>query len=576
MGTQALRSVRSRVLPFVLSLVPCACGDPGGGGGGTPEPTSYWVYIDPSDTLVASSSIDLRGQASCEACPPTVTEFGGCPIVQGPFQSAVDILWSNHTTGQQGGAYHAISGHCACLFSYCWVSYEHAWFATVPLVMGPNVIEIVAIGPSDLPGSETVTVTRTPPAPTGVEARASAGEIELDWIPVALADSHAVYWSDTGEVSVATAQRVPDAPRPFRHLGLADDTTLYYAVAAVSGGQEGPLSAVAWATAGWPTETLPVPPGVSGYADTSVATDALGHTHVHLSRQDPGGASERNDYATDGSGTWVSTQVALTSWREADLALDSRGGVHLAYLGPAGLVHASGGPGSWSSEVVDAQAFCDASLGLDATDGLHLAYHVSTTTPEVRYASMYSGSWLAERVDAADSGCASGVSTLSLAVEGDGTPHLAYSGPAPGYALHYATRSGGGWVRETVDAGPIVRPSLGLAPDGTPNLAFVDGQGSLRLARREASGTWAVESVDEERWADTPSLVMDPTGKAHVSYFSSGRGGELRYATNAGGTWRVVRVAPATYSDTALALDDRGGIHIASFDAASARISTRR
>lgn len=576
MRMETLRGLRSRAPLIVLALAPGACGDPGGEGGGSSPPASYWVYVDPVDTLVASSTIDLRGQVSCDACPPTDTAFGTCPVVQGPFQSAIDVLWSNHTTGQQGGAFHGISGHCACLFSYCWVSYSHSWFATVPLAMGPNAIEIVAIGPSDLPGSETITVTRTPPAPTGLEARAGTAEIELDWTPVAVADSYVVYWSETGEVSAATAHRVPDASRPFRHLGLADDTTLYYAVAAVSSGQEGPLSAIAWATASWPTETLPVPPGSSGYADTSVATDALGHVHVHLSRQAPGGTSEQNDYASDGTGTWVSTPVALTSWREADLALDSHSGVHLAYLGFTGLVHATGTPGSWSTEVVDAQAACDASLALDASDGLHLAYRVLIAPPELRYASKLSGGWLTERVDAADLGCASGFSVLSLAVEGAGTPHLAYSGPAPAYPLLHAAKQGASWVQDTIDAGPIVSLSLALGPDGTPHVAFADDQGLLWLARREATGTWAIELVDGERWTTTPSLVVDASGSAHVSYFSSGRGGELRYATNSGGAWRVVRVAPATYSDTALALDFRGGIHIASFDGANARISARR
>jgi len=567
---------RSRFRPPIAlaSIVLAACGDSGGEGGS--EAARYWIFIDAGSQSVTSGEVDLTGLASCDVCPPDDVQLGGCPTIQGPFPTGIEVLWSNHTTGAMGSTFHGISGRCACLFSTCWVSYLHRWLATVPLEMGPNVIEVAAFGPSDQPGSETITITRTPPAPLGLEARADAGEIELAWEPVAGADSYTVFWSETRDVSGATAHAIPDVASPFRHVGLADDTTLHYAVAAVSVGQEGPLSAVEWATAGWPTEVLPVSAGATVDAETSVATDALDHVHVHLSRQAPDGASEQNLYATDGTGPWVASQVALTSWRDADVALDATGTVHLGYLRPEGVVHAWGSAGAWSTEVVDSLGTCDASLAIDATDALHFAYRAGSSPPELRYASRASGAWLAERVDAAGLGCSSGAALLTLEVEGDGTPHLVYSDPDPGRGLRQATKRAGVWTLETIDAGPVVDSSLALEADGTPQVVFVDAQGVLRHARRQATGAWTSQRIDPEAFIATPSLALDAAGNAHVSYFEASYGGELRSATNAGGAWRVVRVAPATYSDTAVALDFHGGIHISYFDLDACLHATRR
>jgi hypothetical protein len=575
MNRIALRAGRS-VLPGVLgSIALAACGDSGGGGGG-PVPSTYWVFIDPVSASVTSTDVELSGDASCDACPPSEVGFGSCPPVQGPFSSGIEVLWSNLTSGEEGSALHAISGHCACLFSTCWTSYRHGWLATVPLVMGPNVIEVAAFGPESGPGSDTITITRAPPPPVGVEAHAGAGQIELYWDPVALGDSYTVLWSETSDVSPLTAHRVEGATSPFRHLGLADDVTIHYAVSTVSSGQEGPLSSVVWATAGWRTEVLPVPAAATVYADTAIATDALDHVHVHLSRQAPTGTAEQNDYVTDGSGSWIPSPVAVTSWRSAGLALDSPGTAHLAYLRPEGVVHAWGTPGAWSTEVVDALGTCEARLALDALARVHVAYRAATVPPELRHAWMPAGTWAVERVDGAELGCNSGVATLSLALEGDGTPHLAYGGPSPGQVLQHATRQGELWVRETIHAGPVQRSSLALASDGTPHVVFADEQGELKHARRAAPGDWEIERVPGETWLDTPSLALDADGNVHLGAFAPARGGALCYATNAGGAWRLVRVTPATYSDTALAVDFRGWVHIATFDGDETLYSTRR
>lgn len=567
------RGARHRFVAVFASALFVACIDNTGGGGGA-APDQYFVFIESTSARVTSAQVDLRGLASCDACPESEAAFGYCPDIHGPFETSIDVVWRNLTTGESGNTFHGISGHCSCLFSYCMVSYSHAWTATVPLVMGPNVIELAALGPSIDPGTDTITITRTPVAPEGADAQGDEGTIELRWNPVDDATSYNVYWSENSVVSTATAHKVVGAVSPFEHAGLADDTTLYYAVAAVSGSIEGPLTATVWATAGWRTEVLPVTEGSWTYADTSIATDSLDRVHVHVSRSEPIGGSVRqqNYYVTNSAGAWASIPVALTTWMDADVAVDSTGVVHFSFMDVHGAAHALDAFGSWSSEVVDPLGTCGSSLALDAADNVHLAYRAGA----IRYASNASGAWSVDVVDAADLTCPWGVRALSLAVEGDGTAHLAYVGVAPGYGLKYATDRGGVWAYSTIAAGHIAGLSLAVDSDGTAHAVFVDDEQRLRHARRESSGGWIGEQIDDTFSPMTPSLALDAAGNAHVSYFEPSNGGELRYATNSGGPWRVVRVAAAEYSDTGIAVDHHGSIHISYFDDGNAKYATRR
>ncbi len=568
-----LRGAGYWLLAVLASVMLVACVENSGGGGGS-APDQYSVFIEATSSAVTSTHVDLRGSASCDACPPAEFAFGFCPTVQGPFQTSIDVLWRNLTTGQSGSTFHGISGHCSCLFSYCFVSYSHGWTTTVPLVMGPNVIEVAALGPSSEPGIDTITITRTPVAPEGADAQAGDGKIELSWDPVDDATSYDVYWSETFGVSTATANQVLGAVSPFEHAGLADDTTIYYAVAAVSGGTEGPLSATVWATAGWSTEVLPVTAGSWAYADTSIATDALDRVHVHVSRRESIDMSvqQQNYYVTNSAGAWVSIPVALTTEMNAEVAVDSAGVVHFSFMDRDGAIHALDSFGSWSSEAVDALGVCDSSLALDASDKVHVAYRAS----EIRYASNASGAWVIDVVDAANLGCQWGLRALSLGVEGNGTAHLAYAGAAPDYGLQYATNRSGAWSYSAIAAGQIGGLSLAVDANGTAHAVFVDDEQRIHHARRESSGAWTVELIDDTYSPYTPSLALDAAGNAHVSYFVSSYGGELRYATHSDGAWRVVRVDAAEYSDTALAVDLHDGIHISYFDDGRAKYATRK
>jgi hypothetical protein len=187
--------------------------------------------------------------------------------------------------------------------------------------------------------------------------------------------------------------------------------------------------------------------------------------------------------------------------------------------------------------VIDARGWCDSSLAIDAANSVHLAYYGnSASTGELRYANNASGSWVQETTDSfpQDIGC-SGQSggSLSLAVGTDGTAHVAYSGRYPDYGLKYAVKTDGAWNVDTVDSGYVPHLSSAVDLAGTAHIAYADNSGQLKYAHPDGTGNWHVETIESGN-ASAPSIALDAAGRVHISYVA---GYQLKYATNAGGTW---------------------------------------
>jgi len=135
-----------------------------------------------------------------------------------------------------------------------------------------------------------------------------------------------------------------------------------------------------------------------------------------------------------------------------------------------------------------------ASLALDGSDNPHIAYY-NESSRQPRYAFCDRGvgcleavNWTIEDVPepAADAGA-----FTSLAVESNGTPHVAYY-DATNRRLQYATKTGT-WQVETVDsAGAYQYASLALDSFDRPAIAYHDGGAGGRLKYAEKRPTWTV------------------------------------------------------------------------------------
>lgn len=185
--------------------------------------------------------------------------------------------------------------------------------------------------------------------------------------------------------------------------------------------------------------------------------------------------------------------------------------------------------------------------------------------------------------------------TRPLAIAGDlRNLHVAWVAD-DGSVLH-ATNASGPWVTETVT--PFASATLGshsiaVEPDGTVHLAYVDDNNGidqhpgLRYGTNRCPGGWYVTDLDLRApaagpltapGASSPDLTLDPIGNPHVAYRSN-VDHSLAHAYIRNGVWAVETAVPDTTSGdaTAIAVDDAGVVSIAHHDswAGELRLATR-
>ena len=230
------------------------------------------------------------------------------------------------------------------------------------------------------------------------------------------------------------------------------------------------------------------------------------------------------------------------------LALTSDDLPYVAYMEEAqnGFVkNATLSGGEWSIDTVAEGYFygpLDIDIGPD--DVAHIAYHdhqASSFQPDkgdAAYAVLRNGEWEIEA--AFDQGHDGWDNRLT--VDSSGRPHMSAIDPEEfnGNGVEYYHLNGAGeWVVENVGSGPLTykyATSVAVDPEGNPHITYFDQRDNdLALASRGESG-WGIARVDTE--GDTglfASLVIDDTGRFHISYLqrTSGTAGVVKYATRA-------------------------------------------
>jgi hypothetical protein len=196
------------------------------------------------------------------------------------------------------------------------------------------------------------------------------------------------------------------------------------------------------------------------------------------------------------------------------------------------------------------------SLAVDATGHRHVAFVVTGADAGIHYATNASGSW---------------VDTLIPSTEGDHRPSIALA-PNGSPAIAFAAANGGvqyaslasGWSIETVSAEPgDAEASLAFDPSGAPHIAMrlgiepEIGQGlGLFYASPDGAGGWTVEQLTSFESDHDAALAIDSTGRPHIGYNDGGSG--LMYLTNVDGSWSSVFVASGSqHLSLAVGTDDR-------------------
>jgi hypothetical protein len=257
---------------------------------------------------------------------------------------------------------------------------------------------------------------------------------------------------------------------------------------------------------------------------------------------------------------WISEVVesgTYYGWRPS-LALDQAGDPHLSYY----QLHLGGGlilmygyrdAVGWHVQQIEDEWYTGkgSSLALDDAGYPHVSHAGGYTTPSLRYIFQDVDGWHATIVDF------EGNAPTSLALDGDGRPHISYKADG---GLRYAYDDGLEWHIQAVDSGQQngLGNSLALDSSANPHITYCDQAAPAVKYAHLTPGGWQIQTI-EGISADQTSLILDAAGNPHVSYAVVN---EVRYAYRDASGWHIATVDAEGGGSPSLALDRSGRPHI--------------
>ncbi len=320
--------------------------------------------------------------------------------------------------------------------------------------------------------------------------------------------------------------------------------------------------------------------------NSSIAIDTLGHLHA-VYEDDNGWPYLTLNYATNASGSWVTTTVAsIVSSADSAITTDSNNKVHICYVVPTyteDFLYITNAPGSWVTSTIEtgvagSNIGTGNSIAVDKNNKVHVSY-CDANGAKLKYATNVSGSWVVTVLDTDTYW--QGIGASSIVLDSQGNVHISYVGGTTNHSasLKYATNASGSWVVTVVDdTDDFASTSIGLDSKGEVHIGYYDPYvGALKYATN-ASGQWVYTTIDSGSSTAAypvgyPSLKIDENDKVHIAYqeqASSYR--TLKHATNASGEWKAAYVVDPAGSlnlgySNSLVIDLNNKVHISTYDA---------
>ena len=225
----------------------------------------------------------------------------------------------------------------------------------------------------------------------------------------------------------------------------------------------------------------------------------------------------------------------------------------------------------WSTTTIDGigNAKAGISIAIDSNNKIHISY-VDDTDDDLKYATNASGSWATATVDSTFI-----LGSSSIAIDYNNKVHISYI-DAANYDLKYATNASGSWTISTIDSEGMVGYSSSIAIDSNNkvHISYYDYfnsdiiTGDLKYATN-ASGSWVTSTVDSIGVAGREtSIAMDSNNKIHIAYLDDANG-DLKYATNTSGSWVTLTlddsIGRVGFSPS-IAIDTSNNVHISYHD----------
>ena len=167
-----------------------------------------------------------------------------------------------------------------------------------------------------------------------------------------------------------------------------------------------------------------------------------------------------------------------------------------------------------------------------------------------------------------------------MKIDSSNAAHVCYS---DFYQLRYATNSSGTWVTNDVGTAQTspgtLDCSLVLDSSGKAHVSYIDPQADRLLYATNQSGSWAIEVVEQDMGANVyagtgTAIAVDSTGGVHITYHDPDGDRDLKYATNQAGAWVVETLdgSGEVGLDSAIAIDPAGNLHVSYVDATNGRL----
>jgi hypothetical protein len=307
-------------------------------------------------------------------------------------------------------------------------------------------------------------------------------------------------------------------------------------------------------------------------SEHDLALDSSGRAHIgylYTSPSAPGVIEFR--YARESDSGWIVEVIDSGPYvaRAPAIAVDALGVVHVVYIKVAedfetlGLRYGWRDEGGWHFEmaVSGEDVERDVSMAMDSSGGVYVAY-LDPANRDLKCARRLGGIWSLETVDSqGETG-----SYASLDVDSQGNPGIAYFNYDVPH-LKYAWQTGGSWSIELVamDNNLYGCSSLEIDEQDVPHLSFTTRADSRLTYAVRRDGHWTIDVVEEaigEFGAET-KLDLDSQGNPHVVYYERNNA-DLHYALRTPSGWRVLLVEDAGVSGAhqRLALDDADVAHV--------------
>jgi hypothetical protein len=268
--------------------------------------------------------------------------------------------------------------------------------------------------------------------------------------------------------------------------------------------------------------------------------------------------------------------------------------VHIAYNNATNtdLKYASDTTGSMVLETVDTQGTY-AGIALDAAKKPHIMYNRGTTgNGHLYYAKRTTGSW-----DVSSGAIyAQNSSWADLVLDSSGNPHATYYRNVSGQGRSVGHTTGdtddidtipGSWVNTNAyDTANNIGTHSSIAIDANDDLhvvAYDAGALDVFYVTNE-SGSWVGTNIDGNTTSvasgaingsmgTQSDIAVDSNGKVHIIYYDA-TNLDLRYATNASGSWVASTIASTGSVGTqgSIAIDGDDNLHVVYYDSTNTNV----